>query len=123
VRTGGGVAFGPRPRDFSIKVNRKVVRKALDMALSSRADAGNVFVTRGLALDLPSTRAVDRMLVAVDMDAPVLVVTSGEPEIARSVRNLSYAESAEVRNLTTETVLRARSLVFTERAFGALDQA
>jgi large subunit ribosomal protein L4 len=119
VRSGGGVAFGPRPRDFSIKVNRKVVRKALDMALSSRADAGNVFVTRGLALDSPS----NRMLVAVDMDAPVLVVTSGEPEIARSVRNLSYAESAEVRELTTETVLRARSLVFTERAFGALDQA
>jgi large subunit ribosomal protein L4 len=123
VRTGGGVAFGPRPRDFSIKVNRKVVRKALAMALSSRADAGNVFVTRGLELDAPSTRTIDHLLVAMDIDAPVLVVTHDEPAVAKSVRNLSYAEATEVRALTTETVLRARSLVFTERAFGALDQA
>jgi large subunit ribosomal protein L4 len=123
IRTGGGTAFGPKPRDFAIKVNRKVVRKALAMALSTRADAGRVFVTRGLALEAPSTRTVHRLLVAMDIDAPVLVITHDEPAVARSVRNLAYAETAEVGALTTETVLRARSLVFTERAFGALDQA
>jgi len=123
VRTGGGVVFGPRPRDYSMKVNRKVVRKALAMALSSRAEAGNVFVTRGLELQEPSTRTVDRLLVTMNIEAPVLLVTSDEPAVAKSVRNLAYAETAEVRELTTETVLRARSLVFTERAFGALDQA
>jgi ribosomal protein L4 len=82
-----------------------------------------VFVTRGFELDVPSTRTVDRLLVAMDIDAPVLVVTNEESAVAKSVRNLSYAEATDVRELTTETVLRARSLVFTERAFGALDQA
>lgn len=123
VRVGGGAAFGPQPRDHSIKVNRKVVAKALRMALSSRADAGNVFVARGITLSEPSTRAMDRMLIALDIAAPVLIVTNEEPAVSKSVRNLAYAESTEVRCLSTEQVLRARSLVFTEKAFSALDQA
>jgi len=123
VRTGGGTVFGPRPRDYSIKVNRKVTRRALAMALSSRADTGSVFVTRGLQLDGPSTQTLDRMLEAMDIAAPVLVITQEEPVVAKSVRNLKYAETAEVADLRTEQVLRARSLVFTEKAFGAMDEA
>ena len=53
IRTGGGVAFGPQPRSFDIKVNRKVVKKALAMALSNRAENGNVFVAAGLELEAP----------------------------------------------------------------------
>ena len=123
LRTGGGTAFGPHPRSYGIKVNRKVVRKALAMALSSRADMGNVFVARDLQLDAPSTAALNRMLVALDVAAPVLVVTHAEPVVTKSVRNLTFAEAAEVQSLTTEQVLRARSLVFTEKAFAALNQA
>ncbi len=47
VRVGGGVAFGPRPRAFDIKINRKVVRQSLAMALSNRAENGHVFVAAG----------------------------------------------------------------------------
>ena len=53
----------------------------------------------------------------------MLVVTSGEPVISKSVRNLRYAETTEVVALSTEKVLRARSLVLTEKAFAALNQA
>jgi len=123
VRTGGGTVFGPRPRDFSIKVNRKVAKQALRMALSNRADSGAVYVARGLELDSPSTRSVHRLLVAMDIATPVLVVTHDEDVLIKSVRNLAYAQASEVRDLTTEKVLRARSLVFTEKAFAALDQA
>lgn len=123
VRTGGGTVFGPKPRDFSIKVNRKVARQALRMALSNRADSGAVYVARGLELDSPSTRSVHRLLVAMDIATPVLVVTHDEDVLIKSVRNLAYAQASEVRDLTTEKVLRARSLVFTEKAFAALDQA
>jgi large subunit ribosomal protein L4 len=123
VRTGGGTVFGPKPRDYTMKVNRKVVRKALAMALSNRAESGGIFVTRGLDLEQPSTRAVDQMLVGMDIPAPVLVVTDDEPVVARSVRNLGYAEVADVVELSTETVLRARSLVFTEKAFASVNEA
>ena len=122
VRTGGGVAFGPRPRSFAIKVNRKVVKKALAMALSNRAENGNLFVAAGLELQTPSTRRLNDLLTAIDCAAPVLVVTHDEPVVSKSVRNLFYAETAEVGALSTEQVLRARSLVLTEKAFDALNQ-
>ena len=123
VRTGGGVAFGPKPRSYFIKVNRKVVKKALAMALSNRAENGHVFVAAGLDLETPSTRRLNDLLTAIDCAAPVLVVTHDEPVVAKSVRNLFYAETAEVVALSTEQVLRARSLVLTEKAFDALNQA
>jgi large subunit ribosomal protein L4 len=123
TRTGGGVAFGPHPRSFDIKINRKVARKALAMALTDRAEGGSVIVARGIELETPSTAAVDRLLASLDIPVPVLVVTSDEPVISKSVRNLRYAETSEVLALSTEKILRARSLVLTEKAFEALNQA
>jgi large subunit ribosomal protein L4 len=123
VRTGGGIVFGPHPRSFDIKINKKVIRKALSMALSDRAANGRVFVASGLDLAEPSTRTVEQFLVNLDCAAPVLVVTHDEPVVARSVRNLPYAEATEVAALSTEQVLRARSLVLTEKAFAALNEA
>lgn len=123
VRVGGGITFGPRPRSFDIKVNRKVVRQSLAMALTNRAENGRVFVVTDLKMSEPSTKTVHELLVKLDIAAPVLVVTQGEPAVAKSVRNLSYAETAEVGALSTERVLRARSLVLTEKALAALNQA
>ena len=123
LRTGGGVVFGPKPRSYNIKVNRKVVHKALAMALSNRAENGNVYVAAGLNIDEPSTATMNEFLVNLDIAAPVLVVTHDEPGVDKSVRNLSYAEASEVGALSTEQVLRARSLVLTEKAFVALNEA
>jgi large subunit ribosomal protein L4 len=123
IRTGGGVAFGPHPRSFDIKINKKVIRKALSMALSQRAAHGRVFVAAGLELAEPSTRTVEQFLVNLDCAAPVLIVTHDEPVVMKSVRNLPYAEASEVAALSTEQVLRARSLVLTEKAFAALNEA
>jgi large subunit ribosomal protein L4 len=123
IRTGGGITFGPHPRSFDIKINKKVIRKALSMALSERAAHGRVFVAAGLELAEPSTRTVEQFLVNLDCPAPVLVVTSDEPGVTKSVRNLPYAEASEVAALSTEQVLRARSLVLTEKAFAALNEA
>ena len=123
IRTGGGITFGPHPRSFAIKINKKVIRKALSMALSERAAHGRVFVAAGLELAEPSTRTVEQFLVNLDCAAPVLIVTHDEPVVTKSVRNLPYAEASEVAALSTEQVLRARSLVLTEKAFAALNEA
>jgi large subunit ribosomal protein L4 len=123
VRTGGGTVFGPKPRSYDLKVNKKVARKALAMALSDRAANGRVFVAAGLELTEPSTRTVEQFLVNLDCAAPVLIVTHDEPVLTKSVRNLPYAEASEVAALSTEQVLRARSLVLTEKAFAALNEA
>jgi large subunit ribosomal protein L4 len=123
IRTGGGVVFGPHPRSYDIKINKKVIRKALSMALSERAAHGRVFVAAGLELAEPSTRTVEQFLVNLDCAAPVLIVTHDEPVVMKSVRNLPYAEASEVAALSTEQVLRARSLVLTEKAFADLNEA
>lgn len=122
LRVGGGIVFGPHPRSYDIKINRKVARKALAMALSSRADTGTIFVARDIGLEKPSTAALNRMLATMDIPAPVLVVTADEPAVTLSARNLPFAETTEVVALSTEQVLRVRSLVFTEKAFAALEQ-
>jgi len=93
------------------------------MALSNRAENGNVYVASGLDLNVPSTATMNEFLVNLDIAAPVLVVTHDEPTVSKSVRNLTYAEASEVGALSTEQVLRARSLVLTEKAFTALNEA
>ena len=123
TRSGGGTAFGPKPRSYELKINRKAARKALAMALSDRAEGGTVYVARGLELEAPSTATVDELLVALDIAAPVLVVTDDEPVIEKSVRNLRYAEAGEARRLSVEQVLRNRSIVVTEKAFSVLTGA
>lgn len=123
TRMGGGTAFGPHPRSYDIKVNKKVARQARAMALSDRAAGGDLYVARGLEFEQPSTARVNELLVNLDIAVPVLVVTNDEPAIAKSVRNLRYAEPAEASTLSTEQVLRARSLVLTEKAFAALNEA
>jgi len=123
TRSGGGIAFGPKPRNYEIKVNRKAARKALAMALSDRAEGGTIYVARGLDLEAPSTATVNELLVMLDIPAPVLVVTDDEPVVALSVRNLPYAEAGEVRSLSVEQVLRNRSLVVTEKALSVLTGA
>jgi len=120
TRVGGGVAFGPRPHSFDIKINRKAASKALAMALSDRAESGSIFVARDLGLTEPSTAVVNDLLVGLDIPVPVLVVTEDEPVITKSVRNLWYAEPTELSRLTVEQVLRARTLVVTEKAFTVL---
>jgi large subunit ribosomal protein L4 len=123
TRSGGGTAFGPKPRSYDLKINRKAARKALAMALSDRAEGGTIFVARGLDLSEPSTRTVDELLVALDIPAPVLFLTDDEPVVERSVRNLRYAETGEARVLSVEQVLRNRSIVVTEKALSVLTGA
>ena len=123
TRSGGGTAFGPKPRSYELKINRKAAHKALTMALSDRAEGGSIYVARGLDLKAPSTATVNELLMALDIAAPVLVVTDDEPVVARSVRNLRYAETGEARRLSVEQVLRNRSIVVTEKAFAVLTGA
>ena len=93
------------------------------MALSDRAEGGTIYVARGLDYSEPSTAAVNELLIALDIPAPVLFLTDDEPVVARSARNLRYAETGEARGLSVEQVLRNRSIVVTEKALSVLTGA
>lgn len=115
---GGGVAHGRVPKDWSVRVNKKVKRVALRSALTDRANDGAVTVVRDLRFDEPRTKAAVAALDALGHgDAKVLVVLADwhQPTV-RSFRNLPNVHTLVVDQLNTHDVLVSDAVVFDEAA-------
>src|SRR2546422_5311193 len=90
IWTGGGVAFGPQPRSYTFKVNRKEQRAALRSALSLHAQRGSIAVLEAGAFESPRTRQARELLDSWEQEGPTLVVlASDETAAALSFRNLA----------------------------------
>lgn len=114
---GGGVAFGPRPRDYSKRTLRKMKRLALRSALSVRAADGQVKIVEGYSWEQPRTKDAVALLAAMGVDGKALVVLgSGDRVAARSFRNLPRVNVIDVGQLNTHDVLWADTVVFTSAA-------
>lgn len=124
IRVGGGTIHGPRPRDYSYTIPRKVRRAALLSALSDRAAGDAVHVVDGLQLDVPSTRTVAKLLDSMGLhDGRVLVVSSGSSEnLVKSCRNIKSVEVQPANSLNAYQVLRADALVIEKDALGVLEE-
>ncbi len=120
-RFGGGVAFGPKPRHYNVKVNRKARRKAMRAALSVHAERDSVAVLDPSAYDTPSTKAAASALQKWGARQPTLVVLSGEETGAlKSFRNIERVTVAEVGAIGVADVIGAASLVLSESALETL---
>lgn len=121
--TGGGVTFGPSPRDFSFKVNRKVKRKALKMALSARVSEGGFKVVDGLPFEEPRTAAAAAVLADLDVAYPLLVLLSGEEaNAALAFRNLPRVGVRRARNVMVSDIVGARTVLATKDAVEQLNR-
>ena len=119
-RIGGGTTFGPHPRHFVVKVNRKARRKAMRSALSVHAERGSIALLDTSAFETPSTKAAAQALAKWDGTQPTLVVIEGEDVGAlKSFRNIERVSVAEVGAIGVADVIGAASLVVSE---GALDK-
>lgn len=117
---GGGVVFGPQPRDFSKKVNTKTKQLALRKALSERLKAGDVIVVEDLTLAAPKTRNVVNVLRALEIDGTALFVSAAaDKNLLLATRNLREVTLTTSDLLNTYDVLRPDKLVFTR---GALEK-
>jgi large subunit ribosomal protein L4 len=115
---GGGVVFGPKPRDFSKKVNARTRQLALRKALSERLKAGDVIVVDNLALPTPKTRDFVNALAALDVRGTALFVSTGpDKNLTLASRNLQAVSLTTSDALNTYDVLRPDKLVFTRSAF------
>src|SRR3989440_3804330 len=112
IWAGGGIAFGPRPRHYTVKVNRKARRAALRAALSVHAARGSVAVLDATAFDAPSTKAAAEALAKWGQPLPTLVVL-GEAEVdaAKSFRNLERVSVLRADGTGVADVIGAASLV------------
>lgn len=120
-RYGGGAAFGPKPRRYTVKVNRKARRKALRAALTVHAERGSVAVLDGSAFGEPATKQAATALQKWGADAPTLIVITGEEEaVAKSFRNIEGVSVALADAAGVADVMGATSLVVSEAALEEL---
>ena len=115
---GGGVVFGPKPRDFSKKVNSKTRQLSLRKALSERLKAGDVVVVDDLKLNSPKTKDFAGVLSALELNGTALIVSSeADKNLTLAARNIANVTLATSESLNTYDVLRPDKLVFTRGAF------
>jgi large subunit ribosomal protein L4 len=114
---GGGVVFGPRPRDFSKKVSKKTRALALRKALSERLKAGDVVVVDDLKLTSPKTKDFAGMMSTLELKGTTLIVAPADKNLALASRNIENVALATSDSLNTYDILRPDKLLFTKSAF------
>jgi large subunit ribosomal protein L4 len=115
---GGGVVFGPKPRDFSKKISRKTKQLALRKTLSERLRAGDVLVVEDLKLESPRTKDFAAVLSVLGLKGSTLIVAPGiDKNLTLASRNLPRVELATCDSLNSYQVLRSDKLLFTRGAF------
>jgi large subunit ribosomal protein L4 len=120
-RYGGGAAFGPKPRSYAVKVNRKARRKALRAAFSIHAERDSVAVLDGATFKEPATKQAAEALRKWGADRPILIVIGAEEDaVAKSFRNIEGVNVALAEAAGVADVIGASSLVVTEAALEQL---
>ena len=119
---GGGVVFGPKPRDFSKKIARGVKQLALRKALSARMQAGEVTVLEDLKLASPKTKEFVKVCDALAIDGSALFVVAGlENNVLLASRNVPCVELVAAADLNTYQTLRCDRLFVTKAALAQLE--
>ena len=115
---GGGVVFGPKPRDFTKKISKKTRGLALRKALSARLKAGDVVVVDDLKLASSKTKEFVKVISALDLTGTTLVVSNGaEKNLSLAARNVVGVTLTTGDSLNTYDVLRPDKLLFSKSAF------
>jgi large subunit ribosomal protein L4 len=113
--SGGGVALGPKPRSYSQKTPKKMIKLALRSALSDRAAQGKVLVVDGWGFEAPSTKQAKAALAALGVDGTALVVVDRDDLVTiKSFRNLPEVQVIERGELNAYDVLCNQWIVFTQ---------
>jgi len=113
---GGGRIFGPRPRNYGFKLNKKVKRLARQSALSVKANAGQILVVEDFSFESPKTRKFLEILqnLGVSDKKTVFVTTDYEKEVLYSSRNVANAQVTRAGDLHTYQVLNSSAIVLSE---------
>ncbi len=126
IFVGGGVVFGPKPRDFSLKINKKQRRKALFYSLSLKAKEGEILGLKDEFLKkVKKTKEFYSFLQKLDLVGQRLLLIMPAQEkffLERAARNIPKVDIADAESLNPYVVLRAKKLVFVEKCFNILEE-
>ena len=123
VRVGGGTIFGPVPRDYSFKRNKKVKQLARRSALSMRAQNGQIVVLDSLSFDEPKTKAMLEVMKNLNVAGKkaLFVMPESNVNVMKSARNIERTNVTTVNELNTYAVMNANVVILTEEAVKGLE--
>lgn len=121
--TGGGVALGPKPRDYRYRLNKKVKKLALKSALSAKYEAYEIFVIEDLKMEEIKTSVIAKMLKGLEIDTKALIVTAEcDQNVYMSARNIKGVTPTYVGTLNTYEILKHDKLVLSKEAVAKLEE-
>ncbi len=122
VRVGGGIAFGPQPHDWYRKIPKKKKRLALKLALTEKANAGEVVVVESFDLEKPNTKFARNLIdnLVKGKKRALVLVDSSDPAIVKSFSNLPFVSMNRADSTFAYEVLNAGCLILTEDALNKM---
>ncbi len=124
VRVGGGTIFGPVPRDYSFKLNKKVKQLARRSALSLRAKQDQLIVLDTLAFEAPKTKAMVEVLAKLNVTGKkvLFVLPENNEVVIKSARNIERTNVVTVNELNTYAIMNSNALVLLKDSVKAIEE-
>lgn len=120
---GGGIVFGPHPRDYSQKLPRRIKRLALCSALSSKVEERRMIVVDDITLPQIKTKEVVGFLNNLNISAKALIILEGaNPNVLLSARNIQGVKTARADALNTMDILDSDTIIFSKTAVSRLEE-
>ena len=120
--THGGIAFGPKPRDYSYELNKKVKRLALKSVLSAKAALGTIVVIDELKMETVKTKAMVEFLAKVGAEKAVIVTPEVNENVIKSARNIPGVVTTTAKILSVYDIVKAKSLVLDKAALAIIEE-
>lgn len=120
---GGGRAFGPKPRDYSFKLNKKVKRLARVSALTYKAKEDKLIVIEDFNFEAPKTKNMIKLMSALNLGEKksLFVLNNQDNFVILSARNISTVSVTDAKSVNTYELLRAKNVIFSETAIKELE--
>jgi large subunit ribosomal protein L4 len=119
---GGGVVFGPKPRDYSFKLNRKVRQQAVSMALSARLQEGNLIVLDDFVMDQIKTKDFVGVMNVLDVPNGLIVMDNASDNLARSSRNVNGYKILNAEGLNVYDILLHKKVILVQPVIESLEK-
>ncbi len=119
---GGGVAFGPKPRDYSTKLNKKVKKMALAMAMSARYQEGNLVVLDDFSMDIIKTKDFVRVMNTLEIENGLIITSGCNENVNKSARNVNGYKVLPIEGLNVYDILLHKKLVLLQPAIEGLEK-
>ena len=119
---GGGVTFGPKPRDYSFKLNKKIKKQALAMAMSARFQEGNLLVLDDFNMEAIKTKDFVSIMNALDVENCLIVTDEGNENLFKSSRNVNGVKVLPAEGLNVYDILLHKKLVLVQPVIESLEK-